>query len=84
MKSYTLEDAKGGLEFVLEEAKREGSVCIEDAQGQRYLLAHQATKSPLAVRGVSLGVSLAEILAAIHEGRKESTSPPTDSPRDNP
>ena len=64
-------EAKRNLTAVLDLAEKDGFVRITRRDGQAFLIQpDKSTKSPLAVKGVSVGISRQEILDAINEGRR--------------
>ena len=64
-------EAKRNLTAVLDLAEKDGFVRITRRDGQAFLIQpDKSTKSPLAVKGLSVGISRQEILDAINEGRR--------------
>ena len=56
---------------ILDEAKKEGVVCIKKRDGETFFLKPAPPKkSPLDVKGVDLGLSSAEIVDVIRKGRE--------------
>jgi len=71
MKKYSFTEARRNLSSILEEAKREGSVCIKKRNGDTFVLTPAVSnKSPLDVAGVDLGLSSSDIVDAVKEGRE--------------
>ena len=72
MKSYTFSEARQNFAAILEQARQDGSVRIQRRDGQSFIvMPEERQKSPLDVKGVSIGISSAEIVQFIHEGRRE-------------
>ena len=70
MKVYSFTEARQNFASVLDLAEKDGFVRITRRDGQAFLIQpEKSTKSPLAVKGVSVGISRREILDAINEGR---------------
>ena len=56
---------------IMDEAKKEGVVCIKKRDGETFFLKPAPPKkSPLDVKGVDLGLSSAEIVDVIRKGRE--------------
>ena len=73
MKEYTYSEARQKLSSVLDEAKREGAVCIRRRDGQVFILrSEHAVRSPLDVKGLDLDISREEIIEYIREGRRKA------------
>ncbi len=71
MKEYSFSEARQHFAAILEEAKREGVVCIKKRNGESfYIKPVDSKKSPLDVRGVDLGMSASEIVDTVREGRE--------------
>lgn len=71
MKKYSFTEARRNLSSILEEAKREGSVCIKKRNGDTFVLTPAVSnKSRLDVAGVDLGLSSSDIVDAVREGRE--------------
>ena len=71
MREYSFTEARQSFAAILEEAKREGVVCIKKRDGQMfYLKPAPPRKSPLDVRGVDLGLSSAEIVDVLRKSRE--------------
>ncbi len=71
MREYSFTQARQHFASILEEAKKEGVVCIKKRDGQAfYLTPATAKKSPLDVEGVDLGLSSAEIVELLRKGRE--------------
>jgi len=59
----------------LDEAKREGIVCIKKRDGESfYIKPADSKKSPLNVKGVNLDMSSSEIVDVVREGRERKYS----------
>lgn len=71
MREYSFTEARQNFASILEEAKKEGAVCIKKRDGQTfYLKPAAAKKSPLDIEGVDLGLSSAEIVELLRKGRE--------------
>lgn len=71
MMEYTFSQARQNLAAVLEQAARDGEVRIRRRDGRVFVLRPQsASRSPLDVGVVDLGVTTAEIVEMIREGRE--------------
>jgi antitoxin Phd len=58
---------------MLDEARREGAVCIRRRDGQAFLLRPADTmQSPLDVKGLNLNITREEIVEYIHKGRRKA------------
>jgi hypothetical protein len=67
----TFLDTQRELRDLLEEASRAGGVRIQRADGKTFVLTPEtATRSPLDVTSVDLGVSTSEIVDIIRKGRE--------------
>ncbi len=72
MKVYTYSEARQNLATLLEEAKRQGGVCIRRRDGSSFVLRpEQVTKSPFDVNASGAGLRREQIVRAIHESRKK-------------
>ena len=75
MKEYSFTQARQHFASILDEAKREGVVCIRKRDGESlYIRPAKLKKSPLDVKGVELGVTSTEIVEAIRESRERINS----------
>lgn len=71
MREYSSTEARQNFASILEEAKKEGAVCIKKRDGQTFYLKPAAPKkSPLDIEGVDLGLSSAEIVGLLRKGRE--------------
>jgi PHD/YefM family antitoxin component YafN of YafNO toxin-antitoxin module len=71
MREYSFTQARQHFASILEEAKKEGVVCIKKRDGQTfYLKPATPKKSPLDVEGVDLGLSSTEIVELLRKGRE--------------
>ena len=71
MREYSFTEARQSFAAILDEAKKEGVVCIKKRDGETfYLKPAPPGKSPLDVKGVDLGLSCAEIVDVIRKGRE--------------
>jgi len=72
MKEYSFTEAQQHFASVLNEAKKEGIVCVKQGNGNLfYIKAATSRKSPLDVEGVDLGMSATEIVGIVSEGREK-------------
>lgn len=75
MKEYSFTEARQHFASVLDEAKKEGIVCIKKRDGESfYIKPATPKKSPLDVKGTNLGITTTEILDAIRESRERKYS----------
>ncbi len=75
MREYSFTEARQHFASLLEEAKKEGAVCIKKRDGESfYLKPVVAKKSPLDIKGVDLEISSSEIVDIIREGRERKYS----------
>lgn len=73
MREYSFSEARQHFAAVLEEAKKEGVVCIKKRDGETfYLRPAKPKKSPLDVEGVGLAVSAKDIVSSIRQGRERN------------
>lgn len=75
MKEYSFTEARQHLASVLDEAQKEGVVCIRKRDGQSFYIKPVLPKnSPLDIEGVDLNLSLTEINDAIRDSRERTYS----------
>ena len=75
MKEYSFTEARQHFATVLEEAKKEGVVCIKKRNGESfYIKPVISKKSPLDIKGVNLGISSKDIVDIIRSGRERNYS----------
>ena len=75
MRQYSFTEARQHFASSLEEAKREGVVCIKKRDGEAfYLKPADIKKSPLDVEGVNLGLNLSDVVDLVREGRERNYS----------
>ena len=75
MREYSFTEARQHFASILDEAKREGIVCIKKRDGETfYIKPAESKKSPLDVEGVDLGISSSDIVDAVREGRERKYS----------
>jgi prevent-host-death family protein len=73
MREYSFTEARQHFASILEEAKREGVVCIKKRDGEAFYIKPADSKtSPLDVEGVDLGMSSSDIVTVIREGRERN------------
>ena len=71
MREYTFTEARQHFASLLEEAKREGVVCIKKRDGEAYYLRPVVPRqSPLDVEGVDLNLDAQEIVDLVRAGRE--------------
>lgn len=71
MHVYTFSEARQQLSTVLEQAAKEGQVCIKRRDGQTFILKPQVNKnSPLDVPAIDLKLSTDEIIDIVREVRE--------------
>ena len=71
MDVFTFSEARQKLAAVLAKAKTEGEVRIKRKDGDEFTVKLvRKKKSPLDVKGVSVGLSAEEIVEAVKESRK--------------
>ncbi len=71
MREYSFTEARQSFAAILDEAKKEGVVCIKKRDGETfYLRPAPPGKSPLDVKGVDLGLSSDEIVDLIKRSRE--------------
>jgi len=75
MKEYSFTEARQHFASILEEAKRDGVVCVKKRNGEAYYIRPMIPKrSPLDVEGVDLGLTSSEIVDAVRESRERKYS----------
>ena len=75
MKEYSFTEARQHFASILDEAKKEGVVCVKKRDGEAfYIKPAIRKKSPLDVNGVDLGMSASEIVDMVREGRERNYS----------
>ena len=75
MREYSFTEARQNFASILDEAKREGVVCIKKRDGEAfYIKPATSKKSPLDVEGVDIGISSSEIIDIVREGRERKYS----------
>ncbi len=75
MREYSFTEARQHFASLLEEAKKEGAVCIKKRDGESfYLKPVVPKKSPLDIKGVDLEISSKEIVDIVREGRERKYS----------
>ena len=73
MREYTFTEARQHFASILEEAKKQGIVCIRKKSGEAfYLRPASAAKSPLDVEGIDLGISPSEAVEIVRNGRERN------------
>ena len=75
MREYSFTEARQHFASMLEEARKEGVVCIKKRDGEAfYVKPVVPKKSPLDVPGLDLGLDQAEIVDLVREGRERPYS----------
>jgi prevent-host-death family protein len=73
VREYSFTEARQHFASILDEAKKEGVVCIKKKNGETfYIRPATSNKSPLDVKGVDLNVMSDEIVDVIRSGRERS------------
>lgn len=71
MREYSFTEARKNFTTLLNDAKKDGVVCIKQRDGEVfYIKPAISKKSPLDIDGVNLGISLSEIVEVVREGRE--------------
>lgn len=71
MREYSFTEARQHFASLLDEAKKEGVVCIKKRNGESFYIKPAAPrKSPLDVKGVDLDISASEIVDIVRKGRE--------------
>jgi len=75
MREYSFTEARQHFASILDEAKREGIVCIKKRDGESFYIKPAESKaSPLDIEGVDLGINSSEIVNIVREGRERKYS----------
>lgn len=75
MREYSFTEARQHFASILDEAKKEGVVCIKKRDGESFYIKPVAPKkSPLDIKGVDLGVTSSEIVDIVRKGRERKYS----------
>ena len=75
MKEFSFTEARQHFASVLDEAKKEGVVCVKKRDGEVFYIKPATPKSsPFDVEGIDLGISSSEIVDIIREGRERGYS----------
>jgi len=75
MKEFSFTEARQHFASILDEAKKEGIVCVKKRDGESFYIKPAAPKkSPLDIKGVDLKLSSSEIVDTIREGREREYS----------
>ena len=73
MKEYSFTEARQHFASILDEARKEGVVCVKKRDGESfYIKPAIPKKSPLDIKGVNLSVSSNEIVDIIRESRERN------------
>ena len=76
MREYSFTEARQNFASILEEAKKEGVVCVKKRDGEAFFIKPVKPKqSPLDVQGIELDVAAAEIVDIIRAGRERRYTP---------
>ena len=75
MKEYSFTEARQHFASLLDEAKRDGVVCVKKRDGESfYIKPAVPKKSPLDVKGVDLDITSSEIVDIVRKGRERKYS----------
>ena len=75
MREYSFTEARQNFASILDEAKKEGVVCIKKRNGDSFLIRPaESKKSPLDIKGVDLGISSEDIVDIVRSGRERNYS----------
>ena len=75
MREYSFTEARQHFASILNEAKKEGVICVKKRDGEAfYIRPAMPQKSPLDVKGVNLNISSSDIIDAIRESRERNYS----------
>ncbi len=75
MREYSFTEARQHFASLLDEAKKEGIVCIKKRDGESFYIKPAAPKeSPLDVKGVDLDITSSEIVDIVRKGRERKYS----------
>ena len=70
MREYSFTEARQNFATILDEAKKDGAVCIKKRDGEVFYIKPAKSKSsPFDVKGVNLGLSSSDIVDIVREGR---------------
>jgi prevent-host-death family protein len=73
MKEYSFTEARQHFAALLDEAKKQGVVCVKKRNGESFYIRPATTKkSPLDIEGVDLDISSSDIVDIIKEGRERN------------
>lgn len=71
MREYSFTEARQHFASILDEAKKNGVVCVKKRDGEAfYIKPVIQKKSPLDIKGVDLDLSSDEIIDILREGRE--------------
>jgi antitoxin Phd len=72
MKEYTFSEARQRLAFLLDRARKEGSVRIRRRDGQKFILQPELqSRSPLDVPSIKTKIGRDEIVDIVRESRRQ-------------
>ena len=75
MREYSFTEARQHFASVLDEARKEGIICIKKRNGEAFYIKPVISKiSPLDIKGVDLGISSEEIIDIVRSGRERNHS----------
>ena len=75
MREYSFTEARQHFASLLDEAKKEGVVCVKKRNGESFYIKPAAPKkSPLDVKGVKLDMTASEIVDVVRKGRERKYS----------
>ena len=73
MREYSFTEARQNFAAILNEAKKDGVICVKKRDGEAFYIRPAAPqKSPLDVEGVNLGISSSEMIDVIRESRERN------------
>lgn len=75
MKEYSFTEARQHFASILDEARKDGVVCVKKRDGESfYIKPVIQKKSPLDITGIDLDLSASEIVDIVREGRDRDCS----------
>ncbi len=75
MREYSFTEARQHFAAILDEANKEGVVCIKKRDGEAFYLKPAIRKSsPFDIEGLDLGLTTEEIVDVVREGRERDYS----------
>jgi len=75
MKEYSFTEERQHFSSILDEAEREGIVCVRKKDGESfYIKTATSKKSPFDIKGIDLSITASDVVDAIREGREREYS----------